>query len=165
MPSSQTFIRFAAFGGLVLSLLAGPTHAQGRQLPAGPYTLFAGNGASANFIVENSVSPSGDRVRLSTYRIYAQGVPLSRGVMDQELNEIEINCAARTWHLFGSHGFSPNGDWISSLPAEPETAIQPNQTWDFVAKLVCGEARMPASATVQGPAAARALGLSRLRGS
>lgn len=150
------------FATLALILSATAAMAQSPTLPGGPFTLFAGNGASANFIVENTISRTGDRVRLTIYRVYADGLPMARGVRDQEIIAGQIDCAARTWRMLGVDAFTATGQWVGSLPAEAETRIQPEQTWDFAAKIVCGEVRMPPSATVSGPAAARDLGRSRL---
>ncbi|WGM48488.1 hypothetical protein KOAAANKH_03389 [Brevundimonas sp. NIBR10] len=147
---------------LTLVLSATATHAQSPTLPGGSYTLFAGNGASANFIVENSISRTGERVRLAIYRVYAEGAATSRGIRDQEVIAGEIDCGTRTWRMLSADAFTATGQWIASFPAEAETPIRPEQTWDFAAKIVCGEVRMPSSATVSGAVAARALGRSRL---
>jgi hypothetical protein len=140
------------------------TSAQGqaRQLPDGGYTLFAGTARAANFIVENSKNRSGDRVRVTNYRVYMEAIPSPNGPIDQETTELEIDCARRTQKVLGYSAFGPTGAWVASFPAEAEREIEANDTWDFVARIVCDGVRLPPDATVQGAAAARRLGLARL---
>lgn len=148
----------AALSALVVTSSQG----QARQLPDGGYTLFAGTARAANFIVENSVTRSGERVRVTNYRVYVEAIPSPNGPIDQETTDLEIDCSRRTQKVLGFSAFGPTGVWVASFPAETEQEIEANETWDFVARIVCDGVRLPPDATVQGPAAARRLGLARL---
>jgi len=156
-----TFLHLTAF----LTALAGASTATAasKQLPEGPFTLFAGNSTAANFIVENSRKRSGDVVSVTNYRVYADAIPSPSGTIDQDTTELEINCSTRTYQQMSVNAFGPNGNWIVSFPVEPTRPIEPEQTWDFIARVVCGDLQLPASATVNGASAARSLGLSRLK--
>lgn len=157
-------IAWIALTGVALAAgVFAPAQAQTPQLPGGDYTLFAGTARAANFIVENSISRSGDRVRVTNYRVYVEEIPSPNGPIDQETTDLEIDCTHRTQKTLGYSAFGPTGDRVVSFPAEPEQAIEANQTWDFVARIVCDGVRMPPDATVSGAAAARRLGLARLR--
>lgn len=137
--------------------------ASSKQLPEGPFTLFAGNSTAANFIVENSRRRSGDMVSVTNYRIYADAIPSPGGTIDQDTTELEIDCSARTYRQMSVNAFGPNGNWIVSFPAEPTKPIESEQTWDSIARVVCDNLQLPASARVDGASAARSLGLTRLK--
>lgn len=153
LPVLSTILAFAAVAS---------AHGQARELPDGRFTLFAGNDDGANFIVEGSQSRSGEKVRVTNYRVYANEIPSPGGPIDQDLTELEIDCAARSQRILGVHAFGPTGRWVVSLPAEDERPIEPRQTWDFVARIVCDGTRMPAEATIEGREAARGAARARL---
>ena len=151
-----------ALGAIVSFAVVASAHGQERQLPDGRFTLFAGNDGGANFIVEGSQSRSGDKVRVTNYRVYANEIPSPGGPIDQDLTELEIDCARRSQRILAVHAFGPTGRWIVSLPAEDERPIEPRQTWDFVARIVCDGTRLPADATIDGREAARSEARARL---
>lgn len=160
-PMRFTFPSLAAF--LVAMAGASIATASSRQLPQGPFTLFAGNSTAANFIVENSRTRSDDIVLVTNYRVYANAIPSPNGTIDQDTTELKIDCSAWTYQQISINAFGPHGDWIVSFPIETAKPIEPEQTWDFLARVVCNDLRFPASATVNGASAARSLGLSRLK--
>lgn len=139
------------------------TQPQARSLPNAPYSLFAGNDMAANFLVNSTVRRSGDVVRLTTYKVYRRAISTPEGQVDQDTTDLEINCAQRTYRHLAVNAYRTDGSWAFSLPAEATQPIEPNMLWDFAAQVVCGDVGLPDSATVDGPAAARALGLERLR--
>lgn len=148
---------------IILSLaVVSSAYGQAKELPDGRFTLFAGNDGGANFIVEGSQSRSGDKIRITNYRVYADEIPSPGGPIDQDLTELEIDCAARSQRILAVHAFGPTGQWVVSLPAEDERPIEPRQTWDFVARIVCDGTRLPADATIEGREAARTLAKARL---
>jgi hypothetical protein len=126
-------------------------------LPSGPYTLLAGNRGSANFIVVDSIQPVDQGARLISYRVYADPIRTPDGAIVQETTELVIDCQARTWRMLEVRGYDADGAVIGRMAGEPARAIEPRQTWDFVARYVCDGLRFPASQTVEGPAAARVL--------
>ena len=132
-------------------------------MPEGRYTLVAGNSTAANFLVSTSARRSGDVVSVTTYRIYKEAIPTPAGVVDQDTTDLEIDCDRRTYRSLAVNAYRADGRWAFSQPAEAARPIEPNQTWDFVAQVVCGQISLPDSANVDGPAAARATGLARLR--
>jgi hypothetical protein len=155
---------FPSLTAFLLALAGASTAtASSRQLPEGPFTLFAGNRTAANFIVENSRTRSGDVVSVINYRVYANAIPSPIGAIAQDTTELVIDCSAWTYQQMSVNAFGPGGDWIISFPTEATKPIGREQTWDFLARAVCNDLRFQPSATVNGANAARSLGLSRLK--
>ena len=155
-------LRAAVIAASLGMAIAIPANAQSVGLPGGDLTLFAGNSRGANFLVDGSIRRSGDVVFVWNYRVYAEEVPSPEGPVDQDITELEIDCAARTQKQVAVHAFGPSGDHKFSMPAEAATPIVANSTWDFVARVVCDGVQLPPSATVSGAPAARALAHERL---
>lgn len=158
----KTFSRCSVTLGF-LFVLVSPCIAQVKQLPDGPFTLVAGNDNAVNFIVDNSVVRSGDQVRLTTYRVYARPIAGPGDSIDQELTDLRISCSERTYRSAEVNGFRSDGQWVAYFTDDQVQPIEPRQTWEFIALIACGEARMPDHMTVDGAAAARQMGLARLR--
>jgi hypothetical protein len=137
--------------------------AQNRTPPEGALTLFAGTDVAANFIVEGSARRDGDQVNVTTFRVYANGIPGPAGPIMYDTTFMTIDCAARTFRRLRVDGFLASGRYFGSLGAEPEVPIEAHQTWDFVAKSVCDGVRFGPDATVVGYRAARDLALARMK--
>ncbi len=150
-------------GAVLCMATAGPAWAQSVPLPQGPYTLFAGNATAANFLIAPSIRRSGDRVNLTTYRIYKEAMPTPQGAVDQDTTALEIDCVARTSRTLAINAYRPDGGWAFVFPGEAAQPIEEGQTWDFVARIVCDGVGLPDSANVAGAAEARAMGLARLQ--
>ncbi len=146
-----------------LGALSASAQSQVRQLPDGRFTLVAGNAEAVNFIVENTVRRAADEVRLTTYRVYAQPISGLGEPIDQEITDLWINCVERTYRTAEINGFRSDGQWVAYLVDDKVRHIEPRQTWEFIAVIACGEGMMPDHMTVEGLAAARQLGLERLR--
>lgn len=157
-------MRRCAIAGLLIAALSSSAWAQAKQLPDGRFTLFAGNSSAANFFQESSATRVGERVTLTMFRVYATDFPTSNGPISQDVTRVAIDCSDRTFELLSIDAFQGSGQWVNSLPSEPPAKIEPLQIWDFLARIFCDGVQMAPSATVEGVAAARRLGLSRLQG-
>lgn len=156
-------MKFSAVTVCFMLCLPASAFAQDRSLPEGELTLFAGNNFAANFVVENSIERIGDTVNLMTFRFYPDGMPEPGGPITYDTTLMTINCALRTFHRLRVDAFDASGRYYNSLAAEPVTPIEPDQTWDFVARIVCDGVRFGPEATVTGYEAARALALAAIR--
>lgn len=72
-------MRISLFAVGAIWSLAAPVLAQNASLPEGRLTLFAGNNQAANFIIEDSIRREGDQVKVATFRVYADEIPVTGG--------------------------------------------------------------------------------------
>ncbi len=156
-------MRISLFAVGAIWSLAAPVLAQNASLPEGRLTLFAGNNQAANFIIEDSIRREGDQVKVATFRVYADEIPVTGGSIAYDTTRMVIDCSARTVSQVAVDAFLASGRRVTGLGPEPAMPIRANETWDFVARVVCDGVRFGPEATVVGYQAARTLALARIR--
>ena len=130
----------------------------GIKLPDGRLTLFAGGASSATFIEPDSVARTDDTAVVMTYTVFEPPHAIAPGkIVVQAVNRHRIDCAARTRQDLGSEGYDEAGKSLVWLPERPIEAIEPGSMYGFVVQIVCDKLELPATNTVLGHVAARAL--------
>jgi hypothetical protein len=151
------------FGLTGLLMASVTTAAEAQDLPQGELQVFAGTDTSANFLVVGEESRNGDEVEVSLFTVYVNGIRTQTGVITQTVSRVSINCQNRTRRDIYVRGFSATGDLIDTLPPSVPEPIEPNDTFDFVARMHCDGVQIQPGPVV-GHAAAVALARQRLLG-